>query len=98
MTFVIFALPTNLIEVFMMKFYFQILRQRTGASPETFRLRLNSLVATASFLFIYKTFDNANEQKSIRIHGCGNPNSSGDHETRGESELLQGIIPAKFSF
>ena len=82
----------------MMKFYFQILRQRTGASRETFRLRLNSLVATASFLFIYKTFDNANEQKSICIYDCGNPNSSWDTETRVESELVQGTIPAKFGF
>ena len=82
----------------MENYFLMILRQHTGASPETFRLRLNSLVATASFLFIYKTFDNANEQKSIRIHGCGNPNSSWDTETRGESELLQGTIPAKFGF
>ena len=82
----------------MQRSIFTILRQHTGVSPETFQFRLMLLAVTASFLFINQTFCYANNKCRIRIHGCGNPNSSGNHETRGESELLQGIIPAKFGF
>ena len=76
----------------------KIKRQHTGASPETFQLTLNLLTVTASLFINSKTFLNVNKKCQFRIHGCGNSNSLGNHETRGESELLQGIIPAKFSF
>ena len=69
-----------------------------GVSPKTYQLWLMLLTVTASFLFIYKTFCNVNNKSRIRIYDCGNPNSSWDTETRGESELLQGTIPAKFGF
>lgn len=52
-----------------------ILRQHTGASPETFQRQLNSLTVTASFLFTL-FFCYVNEQKSIRIYGGGNSNST----------------------
>ncbi len=81
----------------MENYFLMILRQHTGASPETFRLMLNSLTVTASFYF-QNSFYDVNEKSQFRIHGGGNPNSSWDTETRGESELLQGIIPAKFGF
>ncbi len=76
----------------------KIKRQHTGASPETFQLTLNLLTVTASLFINSNTFLNVNKKCQFRIHGGGNPNSSGNHETRGESELLQGIISAKFSF
>lgn len=70
-----------------------------GASPKTYQLWLMLLAVTASFLiFIYQLICYANNKSRIRIYGCGNPNSSWDTETRGESELLQGTIPAKFGF
>lgn len=81
----------------MENYFLMILRQHTGASPETFRLMLNSLTVTASFYF-QNSFYDVNEKSQFRIYGCGNPNSSWDTETRGESELLQGTIPAKFGF
>ena len=82
----------------MKKIYLMINRRHTGASPETFRLWLNALTVTA-FLFLHqKLFNEVNAKSQFRIHGCGNPNSSWDTETRGESELLQGTIPAKFGF
>ena len=96
-TFLIFAVLTHLFEYYMQSYIFKILRQHTGASPETFQFRLNVLAVTASF-FYHKLFCYANTKCRIRIHGCGNPNSSWDTETRGESELLQGTIPAKFGF
>lgn len=61
----------------MQRSILSILRQRTGASPETFQFTLNLLVATASFLFTL-IFYYANKQKSIRIYGGGNSNS-GSH-------------------
>ena len=69
-----------------------------GVSPKTYQLWLMLLTVTASFLFIYKTFCNVNNKSRIRIFGCGNPNSSWDSETRGSSELIPRIIPAKFGF
>ena len=81
----------------MQRSHLIIKRRRTGASPETFQLMLKLLVATA-FLFFIKICNYANSKSQFRIYGGGNPNSSGNHETRGESKLLQGIIPAKFGF
>ena len=75
-----------------------ILRQRTGASPETYQLWLMLLVATASLFLILTTFSYANNKSRVRIHGGGSPNSPWDKETRGESKLLQRIILAKFGF
>lgn len=82
----------------MEKIYLMINRRHTGASPETFRLWLNALTVTA-FLFLHqKLFNDVNAKSQFRIHGGGNPNSSGNPETRRNSKLLQGIIPAEFSF
>lgn len=97
-TFLIFAVLTTLNKVFMKSIIFKIWRQHTGESPETYQLCLMLLAVTASFLFIHQTNCYANNKSRIRIYDCGNPNSSWDTETRGESELLQGTIPAKFGF
>lgn len=80
----------------MGNYFFMILRQHTGASPETFRLMLNSLTVTASFNFLNSFYD-VNEKSQFRIHGGGNPNSSWDPEARRESILLQGFVPTEFT-
>lgn len=65
-----FAMSTVLIIVlFMGIINLTIKRRRTGASPETFRLWLKLLTATAFLSFILKTFNNVNSKSQRCIHG-----------------------------
>ena len=66
-----FAVTTYLIIVllFMEIINLTIKRRRTGASPETFRLWLNALSATAFPLLIQKLFSHDNAKSQRCIHG-----------------------------
>ena len=55
----------------MQRLYQTIKRRHTGASPETFQLRLTVFAVTAFFLFTQTLFSYANTESHFRIYGSG---------------------------